>query len=390
MPPFPEGSRVVHIGPHKTGTTAVQAALWNLRPALLAQGVRHVGRSRNPTAAAQSVVGRPSAYTVDKPPPISNWDGLVGEIRRATEPRVVVSSEFFAWADPDAIRRVADDLDPARIQVVVTVRALTRVMPSMWQQDIQQGRTFPWEEWVRGTLAEPHRAFWRLERHDELIQRWAGVVGRDRVTAIVVDDRDHGVIMRGFEALLGLSTGTLADQKDQTNRSLTFPEAEAVRAFNVAFQAEKLPKDLHARTMRFGAAQVLKRRVPPAGERRIALPGWARDPVVEIQGRIVDGIRESGVRVIGDLEALRARSEADTDDAEVAIPADVVAALGMGLIESTGAIRSAGVSKGPFRFAEPAEVLRVPTYQLLGTVAGRAWRKAFGWIPIPRRGKRGG
>jgi hypothetical protein len=45
---LPEGARLVHVGPHKTGTTAVQNALWNARPQLLEQGVRHVGRSRNP------------------------------------------------------------------------------------------------------------------------------------------------------------------------------------------------------------------------------------------------------------------------------------------------------------------------------------------------------
>ena len=46
-----------------------------------------------------------------------------------------------------------------------------------------------------------------------------------------------------------MRAGTLVDVPDQTNRSLTWPEAEAVRAFNVAFNAEKLPRDLHARTM---------------------------------------------------------------------------------------------------------------------------------------------
>jgi hypothetical protein len=52
--------------------------------------------------------------------------------------------------------------------------------------------------------------------------------------------------------------------------------------------------------------------------------------------------------------------------------------MGMALLESTGALRSASVSKGPFKFAEPAEVARVPTYQLAGTVAGRAWRATVG------------
>ena len=32
--PVPEGTRLVHVGPHKTGTTAVQNALWDARQSL--------------------------------------------------------------------------------------------------------------------------------------------------------------------------------------------------------------------------------------------------------------------------------------------------------------------------------------------------------------------
>ena len=55
---LPEGTRLVHIGPHKTGTTSLQAALYAARPALLEQGVRHVGKTRNPASAVRAVTGQ--------------------------------------------------------------------------------------------------------------------------------------------------------------------------------------------------------------------------------------------------------------------------------------------------------------------------------------------
>ena len=64
--------------------------------------------------------------------------------------------------------------------------------------------------------------------------------------------------------------------------------------------------------------------------------------------------------------------------------------LSIGLLATTGAIRQAAVSKGPFKFAEPAEVARVPSYQLLGTLAGRAWRGTVGRIGLPRGRSRAG
>jgi len=385
--PLPEGVRLVHVGPHKTGTTAVQNALWNARSSLREQGVHHAGRSRNPSNAVRAVAEQPSPYSVDKPPSMRNWHDLVREIERARASRVVVSSEFFAWADEDQIRRIVDDLDLERIHVVVTLRPLLRVMPSMWQQNIQQGTVAPFEDWLRQVLADPKRAFWRLERHDHLIDRWVAVVGVERVTGVVVDDRDHGAVMRAFEGLLGLTPDTLRAERDLMNRSLTLAEAEAVRAFNVAFKAEDLPRDLHARTMRFGAAQLMKRRVPPPGERPVTVPAWAYPDVARIQGEIVAGIRASGVAIMGDLALLEDAPAPPTHEPEPlpGIPPDVVGSMGLGLLSTTGAIRQAAVSKGPFKFAEPAEVTRVPTYQLFGALAGRAWRGSVGRISLPRR-----
>jgi hypothetical protein len=202
----------------------------------------------------------------------------------------------------------------------------------------------------------------------------------------VVDDRDHGVVMRAFEGLLGLRAGTLIVERDLMNRSLTMAEAEAVRAFNVAFKARGLPRDLHARTMRFGAAQLMKRRVPPPEERGVMLPGWAYPDVARIQQEIVAGVRASGIEVIGDIGILEDTPRPPSADPEplVDIPPDVVGSMGMGLLATTGAIRQAAVAKGPFKLAEPAEVTRVPTYQLFGALGVRAWRGTIGRIGWPR------
>ena len=387
--PLPEGVRLVHIGPHKTGTTAVQNALWNARRSLLEQGVRLVGRSRNPSNAVRAVAEQSSPYAVGKPPSMRNWQGLVGEIRRASEPRTVVSSEFFAWANERQVRRVVDDLERDRIHVVVTLRPLLRVMPSMWQQNIQAGAESSFHDWLREVIADPARPFWSLERHDQLIERWASAAGVEQVTGVVVDDRDHGVVIRAFESLLGLKDGTLVVQRDLMNRSLTMAEAEAVRAFNIAFNARGLSRDLHARTMRFGAAQLMKQRVPPPEEQPVTMPGWAYADVARIQGEIVRGIRASGVAIIGDLALLDDAPPPPARDPDplAGIPPEVIGSMALGLLSTTGAIRQASVSKGPFKFAEPAEVTHLPTYQLFGALAGRAWRGTVGRIGLPRRGE---
>ena len=385
----PEGSFLVHIGPHKTGTTSLQAALWRGRPAMLEQGVRHIGPSRNPSNAVRSVTGQSSPYADDTPPPIRHWRSLVKEVNAAHDPRLVISSEFFAWAKPDVIRRVVEDLGGDRVHIAVTLRSLGRVMPSMWQQNIQSGAVGELDSWLRGLLErppdKPRAPFWTLHRHDELIARWAEVVGPDRVTAIVVDDRDHQFVLRTFERLLGLRDGTLEAHRDLANRSLTLPEVEAVRAFNVAFKAEQLDRALHARVMRFGAAQQMKAREPSPDEPRVEMPSWALDHVDGIARSMVDAIAASGVRVVGDIELLTERVPSRADDAPIGVvpvPPVVAAAMTMGVLVSTGATREASKVLGGYQVAEPVELVRIPTYQVMGVIAIRARRRDL--RPPPR------
>ena len=147
---LPEGTRLLHIGPPKTGTTSLQSALFAARPALLAQGVRHAGRARNSASAAQAITGRSSMFIGGEVPPISRWERLVHEVQHAPEPRVIISSEFFADAQPDAIRRIVDALDPDRIHVAVTVRPLASILTSQWAQYVADGMGAPFNSWLRG------------------------------------------------------------------------------------------------------------------------------------------------------------------------------------------------------------------------------------------------
>ncbi len=387
--PLAEGTRLIHIGPHKTGTTALQGALFAARPELLRQGVRHAGWSRNPASAVASVVGRRSRFRGAIAPSVSSWNRLLREIRKASEPRVVLSSEFFADAEPEAIRRVIDDLDPARVHVVVTLRPLARILPSQWQQYVQAGVAASYQRWLNAMLRpDPSRptrltpTFWRRHRHDRLIARWAEVVGPDRMTVIALDDRDHGMVLRVFEQLTGLREGTLVAPPDLVNRSMTMPEIEAVRAFNIAFRAEGLGNDLHAKVMTFGASPYMKLREPDPSEPRVETPQWALDRAAEIAREMVDNIAASGVPVVGDLERLARPADPGSGIKPAGAPGispEVAATMATGVALALGAGRQratpfASIDPQPDTAsanATPEGLASVPTYVIAGVIGGR-------------------
>jgi hypothetical protein len=303
------GTRLLHIGPHKTGTTALQGAFHLARGRLAAHGVVYAGADRSPVRATLAVTGRP-AMLGEARPDMALWDKLVRNVREAGDQRVVISSEFFDDADDAVARRVVADLGGPLVHVVATLRPLARVMPSQWQQYLQNGLRTPYLEWLDGMLRkppydQPTPTFWQRHRHDKLIARWAAAAGVPNVTVIVVDGSDRLALLRTFESLLGLPAGFLVPEDEVVvNRSLTLAETEVVRQLNEEFKRREWPGASYAKFMRYGAVRQMKARQPLPGEPQIATPAWALERAAEISAEMTRNIAALGVRVIGDLSAL--------------------------------------------------------------------------------------
>ena len=370
---LPERAVLVHIGPHKTGTTTIQAAFHASRDALAAQDVLYAGGGRRPILAVLALRGARGkrADVPDK----RHWTSLVDEARDATG-RVVISNEAFADASPKSIAQLVRDLGPERIHVVATLRPFASILPSQWQQFVQGGLTASFDDWLRGVIDpdDPARqkVFWRRHQHHELVARWAEAAGADRVTVIVLDD-DPLRLPRLFEGLLGLGEGTLGDHAAVRNRSLTWPEAEAIRAINQAFRAADYPPALQTRLVARGISQRLLRREPDPAEQRIELPSWAVERVAMVGREIVAGLLESHVRIIGDIDRLLKVPEPHPSRATAPsrLSPDLAGALSMAVVETlTGARKRASQ-------AEPAELDGVPSRRLAGALAQRL-------VAIPR------
>ncbi len=336
--PLPEGARVLHIGPHKTGSTAIQDAMHQARDDMLAQGVRYVSITRHPATAARYVTGRLAAGQ-DEATARQRWTKLVSRMRDPGPERKVFSSEFLSDATDEQVERIIGDLG-ADCNVVITLRPLVHILPSQYQQYVQRGSTFPYDEWLDGMLNvppydRPTPTFWQRHRHDELVRRWARLVGPERVIAVMLDSRDFTVAPRAFEQLLGLAAGTLTGQQVRANRSLTWSEVEVMRRFNFQFKDAGLSPELHMRLVK-PAMNYLKERTPGPGEPRIVTPGWAVARANEVGAQMATAIEALGAQVIGDLSLLSSASgpsgqtEPPTD-----IDVEIAARLAAGFAIST-------------------------------------------------------
>lgn len=331
--PMPEGGLLLHIGPYKTGTTAIQQSLYKHRRDLAGHGVLYPGSGPRQRRASWAAVGRSPRGA--QPVGHSAWQKVLDEIAASSAARVVVSSEDFTSAQPEAVRAIVDDLGRDRVHVLMVVRPLAPLLPSSWQQRVKSAReTLTLDDWLREVIEHPdgHKGatFWRNQGARQLVERYAAEVPRERITVLVSDESDRSQQMRVFESLLALPTGLLTPG-DHQNTSLSLERTELLRRVNVLAD-ERGWSERQLRSLVHGGMLRDLRALPvDQAERRIpGLPEWALEPIAVLSRARADEVRASGCRVVGDPERLAeppkgSEQEAPADSVSMSIAAAAVA-----------------------------------------------------------------
>ena len=314
---IPAQGVLLHVGVHKTGTTAIQAALADAREDLATHDVRYPGKLQAQHRAALAVLGRPWGWNargggvLDR----EHFDRLAKRTAKASG-RVVISSEFFCEAPEQTAAEVVGDLSGSRqrpIQVVVTLRNLGKLLPSSWQQYLKYGLTTSYEKWLEDVFATPGSSkmtptFWKRHAHGDVIERWSSAVGAENLTVLILDDAPRDYMFQVFAQLLDVPEQLLTSRMDLTsNRSMTAAEAEVLVRLN-----KKVKKSMqwgdYVRLVRRGVALgMVEGREPDPSESKLFTPQWALDAAHDAGNAAANSIEQSGVQVLGNLEALRTK-----------------------------------------------------------------------------------
>ena len=133
---------VLHVGAMKSGTSYLQGLLYANKPALAGRGVLVPGDAWSHQVRAVRQVLAPGRH-----PGTPRWKALADEIRSAPG-TAVVSMEYLGPAKRSAAEQIVADLGGSDVRVVFTVRDLNRSLASMWQETVQNGRSWTWDEYV--------------------------------------------------------------------------------------------------------------------------------------------------------------------------------------------------------------------------------------------------
>jgi len=304
---LPERAVLVHVGPYKTGTTALQTSLHAHRAELAAAGVTYPGTHHRQMRPSWALLGR--SRLGNAVVPMAEWDELVAETRAAPG-RVMISSEDFSSAEPTDAAKLVADLGSERVHVLLVARRLDRLLPSSWQERVKSvNETRSYEAWLREVLTVPDspaaQMFWRHQSVAAQLALWTSAVPASRVVLVVADEQDHALLRRLTERLLGLGPGSLT-QSASPNTSLSWNRAELVRRVNAGFADGEWGERLHRRLVYAGLVSGLQHRPPDPAESSIPpIPGWALDRLRELGEERVREAASAPVQVVGDPERLR-------------------------------------------------------------------------------------
>jgi len=349
--PIGMGEVLLHVGLHKTGTTALQVALADARGVLEDYHVRYPGKGLYHHKAILAGADRPYGWRDNgaRITPKKHWKKMLKEAQY--EGRTIISSEFLDDIKPEIGARVVDDLGgTGRVSVVITLRAIGAILPSAWQQGLKAGVTTPYGQWLKVMFEQEQTSraerFWYRHDQVEQVKRWADVVGPDRTYAVVLPEGDRTAIFTAFEGLLGLPQSFLA-QREQIiqNRSMTTPEAEYVRRLNKELAGQMTWDEYTVMVRRALILNMVEKRRPGADEPRIQTPEWAADKAEEYGQRFAKGIAELGVQVVGDPADLAARPRSGGGDRPETLSIDAAVAGSAGLVLEALAERRALAEK---------------------------------------------
>lgn len=327
----------LHIGTMKTGTSYLQRVLSRNTDRLEDQGVRFPSDAISIGKAARDVIGIPSRTGSTE----GHWQALVDDLQDWDGRSAVVSSEFLSFASAALAKRAVTSLWPCPVEIVVTARDLARLLPSAWQNKVKHGKGWTFERFVEAVVTDPTkktgpaRAFWHHHDLVEIVERWAGAAGPEHVTVVTLPPSGAApdLLWQRFAAAIDVNpTGFDTSQDQQSNLSLGYTEAELLRRVNQAL-GDRIDKNMYQRHVRAYFANVVLRPDPDAVVDKPLVPSGAHDWTITKSREMVGQLRDSGVRVIGNLDdlipaPLTAEQRAAADAAvPPAIPAPAVRAV---------------------------------------------------------------
>ena len=200
---------LLHIGPHKTGSTSLQHAL--------VENVGVLARKRWYLESAPDFPQGIHFLPLGLLKETTEAQATLARISSTQHRRVVLSSENFSLLSKEAIEQVVRAVGTRRLKVVYFLRNPIERLPSLWQESVKHGYSGSLDDFMAERMKDP--------LHDpetnsaEQIRPWREILDRKSLGIHSLDDVPD-VVPFFFRTYLGLKTFSLPEGKHSTHAYL--------------------------------------------------------------------------------------------------------------------------------------------------------------------------
>jgi hypothetical protein len=269
----------LHIGTHKTGSTAVQAFAARFQGDLQARGLLYpeAGRPRVkrfasghhllPWSRMEHVNWKP-AWGDRAAEPVRVWDDLREELERSACDRALISTEEFDVLDDEGVGFVAHRLEGLDVEVICYLRRLDEFLQSYYATEVlYHGETRDLDAYMQDTRTT-------LD-HFELVERWRRHFGQAnvRIGFYAKSGLRNGDIVADLFEQAGIDVAGIGDTKRARFVNWGAPSAQTIETIR-RLNERRAPSTLVR-------AAVIAARLLPVGSRFDLLTETQRKELVE-------------------------------------------------------------------------------------------------------------
>ncbi len=218
---------ILHIGPHKTGTTAIQKGLLDNRGRLAELDIRY------PEIGFHYYGHHKIAEALTQPRRADEATQYLSAIAQLPG-TVVVSSENFSKCSPEAVARIREII-PGDVTVVCYLRSFLEIPYAWWQEQIKHGKTLEFTACLSEMLLRPHQN--HLFGISRTLEAWCENFGEENLRLFSYEAArelpDGGTFAHFMKTVLGVTEYTTSPGLQTINRSFDAAGVETMRALNV-------------------------------------------------------------------------------------------------------------------------------------------------------------
>ena len=171
---------VLHVGPYKTGTTALQAALKANSDLLARHGVIY------PTTGRSAKCHAPLGQAL-----LSGDTSLLGPLAAEVDGwrAVLISTEHLSALDPVSLAVLRDHFPGAEFRLSYTLRRLADLWPSHWAELVKHGQRLSFSGYLQRITDHDQRPYHAPILPRLQLDRFASVFGEDSLRIGIYDAR---------------------------------------------------------------------------------------------------------------------------------------------------------------------------------------------------------